>query len=1008
MRYNFFASAYDMSKRNSGDVEKYQFSKDELAFLEKSRIPFAVYQFVRKRVVTLVLSEGFCDFFGYKDRAKAYYDMDNNMYCDTHPDDVSRIADAALRFATKGGEYEVIYRSKTIGSDDYRIVHAIGEHVYTPTGERLAYVWYTDEGAYVDSGVQTGELNKRLNEALHTASIVKGSYYDDLTGLPNMTHFFELATEGRRAMLRQGRCPVILFMDFNGMKFFNTKYGFSQGNALLRAFSKLLVDCFSVENCSRFGQDHFVVYADASGIENTLRKLFSECRRINGGKTLTVRVGIFADDGEDIDASIACDRAKLACDSNRNMYLSSYAYYNEGMRYEAEKRRYIVDNLDEALEKGWVQVYYQAIVRAVSGKVCDEEALARWIDPVRGILSPTEFITVLEDAKLSYKLDLYVVERVLQKMKRLKKSGLRVVPQSVNLSRTDFDSCDMVEEIRWRVEAAGIERGLLNIEITESVVAKDLEFIKQQVDRFRELGFNVWMDDFGSGYSSLDVLQSIHFDLIKFDTHFMRKFSKGCKGKIILTELVKMAMGLGIDTICEGVEEPEQVEFLREIGCSKLQGFYYTRPVPLEELLQRKEEDAQIGFENPKEAEYYAAIGRISLYDIAAIAGEDNSALQQYFDTLPMAIVEVRGQTIRYVRCNQSYRTCVERVPQRIIPLDGYVDVSNIAPGSESALARAILQCGADGNRVVVDESLSNGTTAHSFIRRISVNPVTGTTAIAVAVLAVVDNHDAGATYACVARALAVDYFNLYYVNLRTDEYIEYSSKVTQENLAMERHGKHFFANSLEAAAQRVCEADREYFMKSSSKENMLRALDASGSFTLTYQLLVDEEPVYVNMKAVRMADDNEHIIVGVSSVDGQMKHKQALERIRQEEITYARIMALSGSYICVYTVDPHTDHYMAYTSTKDSEGLGARKEGYDFFADTTEDTRAIACPEDLSLFTTSFTKQNVMRDIEENGLYVLRYRLMIGGKPTPVSLRAAIVEEIDGPQLIVGVTKRM
>lgn len=209
-------------------------------------------------------------------------------------------------------------------------------------------------------------------------------------------------------------------------------------------------------------------------------------------------------------------------------------YYDASMLGKAEKQRYIISHLDQALAEGWTQVYYQPIVRAVNSRVCDEEALTRWIDPVRGFLSPGDFIPILEDAGLLYKLDLFVVDQIIEKLRRQAEAGLHLVPQSVNLSRSDFDACDMIEEICRRVDEAGLDHGLLTIEITESVIGNDFAFIKAQIGRFRSLGFPVWMDEFGSGYSSLDVLQSVKFDLIKFDMGFMQKLDEGESGKIIL------------------------------------------------------------------------------------------------------------------------------------------------------------------------------------------------------------------------------------------------------------------------------------------------------------------------------------------------------------------------------------------------------------------------------------------------------------------------------------------
>ena len=578
------------------------------------------------------------------------------------------------------------------------------------------------------------ELETRLQE-----NILKGNYYDLLTGLPGMSYFFELVQSKRAEPGKDGEKHVFLYLNVSGMKFFNKDHGFAEGDRLLRSLAQLLISAFGSENCSRFGQDHFVVFAREAGLEDTLRGLFSRWEELNGQGCPAILVGVYPDDVEDLDVSQACDYAKVACDAQRNSFVSSVRYFDMDMLLRAERKQYIVSHLDRALSEHWVQVYYHPIVRAANGRVCDEEALARWIDPERGFLSPADFIPILEEAKLVYKLDLFVLEQVLEKLHTTQRNGLYLVPQSVNLSRSDFECCDMVEEIRRRVDEAGIDHRLLTIEITESIIGSDFDFIKTQIERFRALGFPVWMDDFGSGYSSLDVLQSLQVDLIKFDMRFMQQFDHGDKSKIILTELMKMAVGLGIDTVCEGVEREDQAEFLREIGCSKLQGYYYTRPMPLREILERYEKGIQIGFENPQESDYYDALGRINLYDLASIAKEEKDQFQHFFSTLPMAIIEVRGEESRFTRTNPAYREFMAQTFH--LSLSGRGEAYHRMPEGRAQAFNSILQqCCREGGRAVFDERMPDGTTIHSFMRRIAENTVSGNVAVAVAVLAVTDD----------------------------------------------------------------------------------------------------------------------------------------------------------------------------------------------------------------------------------------------------------------------------
>ena len=985
-------------------MEKYQFSAQELNTLKGLQQAYAVYQFIEKRVVTLVLSDGFCDLFGYDDREKAYYDMDHDMYRDTHPDDIARISNAAILFATEEEPYDVFYRVKKKDGSGYRIIHAAGKHTYTDSGVRLAHVWYTDEGDYTEDieKKENDYTGYAVNKTLYDQSKQKVSRFNYLTGLPSMTYFFELADAAKDEMERNGKKAVMLFTDLSGMKFFNSKYGFSKGDKFLQEFSKLLVSIFKSENCCHVSGDHFAVYTEEDGVEERLNELFRKCRDLNGGNSLSVRVGIYSTGLENVSAYIACDRAKFACDALRNKYDSAFNYYDEGQKELAECKQYILSNIDKALEQRWIKVYYQPIVRAVNGHVCDEEALARWIDPVKGFLSPAYFIPFLEEAGLIYKLDLYMVDMVLEKMQTQKEMGFNVVPHSINFSRSDFDACDLVEEIRRRVDDAGISRDKITIEITESAVGSDFEFMKEQVRRFQELGFPVWMDDFGSGYSSLDVLQSIRFNLLKFDLIFMKKFNDGDSGKIILSELMRMATSLGVDTICEGVETKEQVKFLQEIGCSKLQGYYYDKPVPLERILEKYEKGIQIGYENPEEAEYYEAMGRINLYDLAVVANEDGNAFSNFFNTIPMAIMEVDGSKVEYVRSNKSYREFVKRFFHVKLSELTY-DFDNVQNGVGSSFMSIAKQCSITGGKSFFDEQMPDGSTVHSFVRRIVKNPINGKIALAVAVLSVTDANE-GATYSTIARALAADYYNIYYVDLETEHFIEYSSPVGGEELAMERHGENFFSAARRDTMTRIYKDDRDHFLTNFTKENVIKELDEQGVYTYTYRLIDTGSPMYVNMKITRMNPDGRHIIIGISMIDFQMKQQEMIDTIQMEEVAYARIMALSGNYLSLYTIDPETGRYFEYSATTEYKSLGLNNTGEDFFEHGIFYAGKVIYGDDMPTYINSFKKEKIINDIREKGYYNIQYRLMIKGVPVPVILKIVSVKENGGEKLIAGV----
>lgn len=573
-------------------------------------------------------------------------------------------------------------------------------------------------------------------ERRHQESLQEALRYDTLTGLPKMDYFFDLAEVARKDIIGAGAEPTFLYVDLVGMKFYNQSHGFAQGDMLLKEFAKTLAGRFDAARCSRFGQDQFAVVTYAERIDRRLQLFFRDCARLNSGDSLPVRVGIYRESMGAVDIATSCDRAKAANTSKWDARRSVYAFFDEAMLGDIRRRQYVADNIDRAIAQGWIQVYYQPIVRAANGRVCDEESLARWVDPERGMLAPADFVPALEQTKLVYKLDLYVLEQTLRKMRHLDDIGLFVVPCSINLSRSDFEMCDMVEEVRRRVDDSGFSRDMINIEITETAIGSDFEFMKAQVERFQELGFQVWMDDFGSKYSSLDNLQRIHFDLIKFDMRFMQQFDRDDqRSKIILTELTRMAIGLGIDTICEGVETQDQVDFLREVGCSKLQGYFFTRPLPMEAVLKRYEEGTAIGFENPAESGYYTALGRVSLYDLSSIAREGDESLEEYFDTLPMALFECSEDEFKLVRSNKSHRQFMART-YGLMPVGVSLSLDEASRYRGPTFKESLFACREGGERIVVDDTAPNGTVLTALMQRVAINPVTGTVAVAVVILA--------------------------------------------------------------------------------------------------------------------------------------------------------------------------------------------------------------------------------------------------------------------------------
>ncbi|MBR3245588.1 MAG: EAL domain-containing protein [Parasporobacterium sp.] len=574
-------------------------------------------------------------------------------------------------------------------------------------------------------------FNKDDYAALRDEYILGANRFDYLTGLPEMTYYFMLEDIGRKKNLEEGHHSAIVFFNLHGMKDFNRKYGFSDGDNLILSFARILEKHFGKEHCGRFGGDRFSAFARAEGIKETLNAVFNDFKQENGSKSLPVFAGIYLDEIEDVNASAACDRAKLASEELRHNPESAFYYFDLDMLEREKRRQYIIDNLDKAIEERWIQTYYQPIFRVVNDQVCAEECLARWIDPSQGIIYPGEFIPLLEDTGLVYKLDLCVIDQALERMNRFLSQGHSVVPYSVNISRSDFDSCDIVEEIRRRVDEAGIERNRLHIEITESVIGTDFDFIKSQVERFRGLGFQVWMDDFGSGYSSLDVLQNIRFDLIKLDMRFIQQYEQSEESGIIIAEITKMITALRMDVLCEGVETEAQLEFLREIGCSKVQGYYFCKPVSEDEILRRYEAGLRFEMENPAEQEYYSLISTFNIYNPTAVYKTQLGALEHYMDTVPVIIMEIGDDYVKPLRFTPSGR-------RFLMHFDDFPQLnSKLLIANHPEFVDSINKLASFEEWARVSDALEDGTIVESFVRWIAQNPLTGIKVVAIIILAI-------------------------------------------------------------------------------------------------------------------------------------------------------------------------------------------------------------------------------------------------------------------------------
>jgi EAL domain-containing protein (putative c-di-GMP-specific phosphodiesterase class I) len=251
------------------------------------------------------------------------------------------------------------------------------------------------------------------------------------------------------------------------------------------------------------------------------------------------------------------------------------------------KRLYVINNIDNAVNNGWIVPFYQPVVWSDTGEVCGCEALARWMDPVYGQLFPNEFIPVLEEYRLIHKLDKAIFESAFKDIRESLDAGKPVVPVSLNFSRLDFELMDAVKELDDLAAKYQIPKELIHVEVTESALTDNFTKLNEAINRIKDLGYSLWLDDFGSGYSSLNVLKDYQFDVIKIDMRFLSNLENSEKARTLIDCIIKMAARINMLTLTEGVETKGQAEFLNEVGCERLQGYLFGKPVSKAALYDR-------------------------------------------------------------------------------------------------------------------------------------------------------------------------------------------------------------------------------------------------------------------------------------------------------------------------------------------------------------------------------------------------------------------------------------
>ena len=433
------------------------------------------------------------------------------------------------------------------------------------------------------------------------------AYYDILTGLPNRQQFVREAGGALQAAKQAGHMMALLYLDLDRFKRINDNLGHSVGDALLKNVARRLeqsarpsdIASPPAENqrhgpsrVARLGGDEFVVLltgltdeAQTAAVANRIRQSLGEPLDCGGHRlvvTPSIGIALYPQDGTDIeDLLVKADMAMYqAKDQGRN----GFAFYGHSMAVRSLGRLELENDLRSAFQSGDFQIYYQPKVELSSGMIIGVEALLRWQHATRGWIAPDVFIPVAEETGLIAELGDWVIREACKQLNTWASEGLGHLTIAVNVSVQQFARADFVESVLRALWQYGVKPEQLELEITESLLMRNVDDTTSCMKRFRAAGVTLSIDDFGTGYSSLGYLRQFPVDSLKIDRSFVKDLHTSDDDAAICAAIIAMARELKLKVIAEGVANTEQLEFLRKHRCDQVQGYLISQPVPVADL----------------------------------------------------------------------------------------------------------------------------------------------------------------------------------------------------------------------------------------------------------------------------------------------------------------------------------------------------------------------------------------------------------------------------------------
>ena len=852
---------------------------------------------------------------------------------------------------------------------------------------------------------------RRIIELSEDRNTIDVTERDPLTGLYNREYFYYYAEQFDQFHPEIEMDAIVV--DIFHFRLLNERFGTPYGDEVLRQVGEGLLHIVRDSDgiVSRRGADTFLVYCPhRTEYETMLSDVTAEVQmRLNGQNRIRLKMGVYSDVDKGIDIVRRFDRAKVAVDTLRSSATKTVAVYDQALHEKELFEEHLIEDFERAVEERQFTVYYQPKfdVRGEQAVLAGAEALVRWIHPKLGFISPGVFIPLFEENGLIEQLDYYVWEAASAQIKAWKEEYGFNVPVSVNVSRIDMYDPGMIHALESLLTQYSLNPAELHLEVTESAYTEDSDQIIDRVSRLREMGFRVEMDDFGIGYSSLNMLSSLPIDAIKLDMQFVRRAFAAQRDTRMVKIVLEIAESLGVPVIAEGVETEEQMRTLKMMGCDLIQGYYFSAPVAPGQFRQfleerKRLESARVGLLKKRAAADDAVLQDLmehaskefeSLFFVDADTGEYRKYLGKdgrEKSELPRMGTDFFGDLVRAVE-QGVFREDSGRVKKALSREKVKACLKERAPymvtyrtsGGAGELFHSLKLMPAGEGQVAFGISSTDGQfrRAQDKIGAISLQNL--------------------------AAALSGKVENVYCIDLESDAYVRFYTEGPYDALKLEDSGKEFFSECRKDISSLIYLDDQDRVRDALEKRQIQHILEEQCGFSMEYRLMKGGHPVFYRLKVLPASEqDADRALIAVYNIDAQISETEKLELERQNKNAYSKIaQALARDCFSIYYVDTSTDHYIEYSSNHKYRELGIERSGEKFFESSQKNFEQVVYPQDLEKVRSIFTKDLVMQELEMNGSFTMTYRLLFSDEPRYVSLKAVRMGNREDPHIIVGIS---